>query len=62
MTGIIKSFSPKNGYGFISGGSQDVFFHHKDWLSEGKPEQGTEVWFLLKKTDKGYRAYKVRRL
>jgi len=62
MTGIIKSFSPKSGYGFIGGGSVDVFFHRKDWLADGKPEPGQEVWFLLKKTNKGYRAYKIRRM
>lgn len=62
MTGTIKSFSASHGFGFIGGGQVDIYFHVKDWLSEGKPQQGDQVWFVLKKSERGFRAYKVRKL
>ena len=61
MTGKIKSFSPAHGYGFIDAG-KDIYFHRQQWLSEGLPMVGQDVFFLLKKTDKGLRAFKIRRL
>ena len=62
MTGTIKSFSPQRGYGFIAVTNHDVYFHNKDWLDNDKPRAGQQVEFLLKRTDKGYRGFRVRRV
>lgn len=62
MTGVIKSFSLKHGFGFIQSDNIDVFFHRKEWLNSSEPFIGKEVEFQLEKTPKGYRGYKVHRI
>lgn len=62
MVGTIKSFSRQHGYGFIEVGNKDVYFHVKDWLSSGSPAVGDDVQFVARKSIKGYRGNKVRRL
>ena len=60
MNGVIKSFSEKNGYGFISSDT-DHFFTVREWKELGSPEIGAKVTFDSVKTDKGMRAKKIRR-
>jgi cold shock CspA family protein len=48
-TGVIKTFKPQQGYGFIrcrtiDGG--DLFFHIKAWLEHGYPHEGEAVSFV----------------
>ena len=62
MNGEIRSYSPAHGYGFVTSNSTDYFFHASEWLSEGKPMTGDKVTFFIKKSMKGPRAVKVRRL
>ena len=61
MTGKVKSFSPKDGYGFITADDTDYFIHSKDWEYRLPPTEGLEVEFIPKKTSKGLRATKIRR-
>lgn len=58
MTGVIKSFSPIHGYGFISAADKEIYFHAKDF--EGRPRIGSEVEFKVIKTDKGYRGIHLK--
>jgi CspA family cold shock protein len=66
--GIVKSFNPARGYGFISCEDDldsDIYVHYTQIIMEGKKtlEVGEEVEFLYKDfEDKGLRAYQVRRL
>lgn len=66
--GVVKSFNPAKGYGFIScedNLDQDIYVHYSQVLMEGKRtlEVGDEVEFLYKDfEDKGLRAYQVRKL
>ena len=59
MRGRVKSFSRKDGYGFISAEDKEIFFHSNQ--CEDKPEVGDIVIFNLIKTGKGFRAVRVRR-
>ena len=61
MKGRVKSFSPKDGYGFITADGIDYFIHSKDWPYRMPPVAGLEVEFVPKRTDKGYRATNVKR-
>lgn len=64
--GIVKSFSPIKGYGFISCTDDldlDIYVHYTQILMDGKRtlEVGQNVEFLYKEfEDKGLRAYQVK--
>jgi len=66
--GIVKSFSPIKGYGFISCEDNldvDIYVHHSQILMEGKRALniGDKVEFLYKPFEtKGLRAYQVKKL
>lgn len=66
--GIVKSFNPIKGYGFISCEDNldlDIYVHYTQILMEGKRtlEVGDKVEFLYKDfEDKGLRAYQVKKL
>ena len=63
MTGKVKSFSPKHGYGFILGDLDEIFFFHaKEWKHSLKPFPGEKVEFEPIITSKGSRATNIRRL
>ena len=59
MRGKVKSFSPTHGYGFITAGDTDYFFHILQ--CKEKVNTGDTVLFDLKTTPKGVRAIRVRR-
>jgi cold shock CspA family protein len=67
-TGIVKSFNPVKGYGFISCEDDldaDIYVHYTQIIMTGKKtlEVGDRVEFLYKPfTDKGLRAYQVKKL
>jgi cold shock CspA family protein len=61
MTGTVKSYSPQNGYGFITADDADYFVHAIDWEYRLPPTPGLTVEFVPKNTDKGLRATKIRR-
>ena len=61
MTGIVKSYSRKHGYGFIEAGGEDVFFHVADWDLPESPRPGIRVRADIKVTKKGVRAINIRR-
>lgn len=64
MTGVIKSYDPKHGYGFIAGDYMyhgDLFFHIKDWMTKEEPIVGCPVSFEARKTEKGNKAIRVLR-
>jgi len=62
-TGTVDFFNDTKGYGFIETdeSDEDVFFHMED---VGGPdlEEGQEVEFDIKQTDKGPRAENLKRL
>lgn len=62
--GTVKWFNDSKGYGFISQSSgDDVFVHFSKIIGEGYRtlQEGQEVEFELKKTDRGLQAEQVVR-
>ena len=62
--GTVKWFNDSKGYGFISQSSgDDVFVHFSKIVGEGYRtlQEGQEVEFELKKTDRGLQAEQVVR-
>lgn len=63
--GKVKWFDSQKGYGFISvDGSKDIFVHHSEIKSEGfrTLEEGDEVEFDIKESDKGPQAANVTKV
>jgi CspA family cold shock protein len=63
-TGVVKWFSPKKGYGFITmDDGQEVFVHYSAIDGNGfrSLEQGEEVKFEVAQGPKGLQASKVMR-
>ncbi len=63
LTGIVKWFNARKGYGFIGpdNGGDDVFVHFSAISGEGylKLEQGQEVEFEIEEGPKGVQAARV---
>ena len=61
MTGIVKWFSDKKGYGFITWEDIDVFVHYTAILAEGHRSLVKDeiIEFDLVKTENGLRAKNV---
>ena len=60
VRGIVKSFSPLHGYGFISGNDgENYFFHNDEWNIRIPPSEGLKVMFEPTKTPKGLRALNI---
>ena len=65
VTGQVKWFDARKGFGFIVGPSgQDVFVHYSKIEGEGYRvlEDGSEVTYDAEKTDRGWHATRVTRL
>ncbi|MBX3359323.1 MAG: cold shock domain-containing protein [Phycisphaeraceae bacterium] len=65
VTGAVKWFDPKKGYGFIVGPEgQDIFVHYTKIEGEGFRvlKDGSMVVYDANLTDKGWHATKVRRV
>jgi CspA family cold shock protein len=66
--GIVKSFNPLKGYGFIScldNLDADIYVHYTQVIMDGKRELqvGDKVEFVYKDfEDKGLRAYQVKKI
>jgi len=63
MTGKVKWFDDKKGYGFITAeDGKDVFVHHSGIESEGSKSlnQGDKVEFDVTRGPKGLQAVKVK--
>jgi len=66
--GVVKSFNPVKGYGFISCTDdldKDIYVHYTQIIMEGKRtlEVGDQVEFVYKDfEDKGLRAYQVKKI
>jgi len=58
MKGIITSYSPKHGYGFID---NNIYFHVKNWTLRLPPVVGMNVSCEVEETEKGKRAVNVRK-
>ncbi|CAJ1344656.1 unnamed protein product [Effrenium voratum] len=58
MTGVVKSFNPHKGWGFIECNGQDVFLYKGD-LKGICVEKGTNVQFTMKQTEKGKQAENI---
>lgn len=61
MTGEVKSYSSKHGYGFITKDGKDYRFKAQDWELRFAPVEGIRVEFDPVTTDKGFRARNVRK-
>lgn len=64
VTGVVKWFSPKKGYGFITmEDGQEVFVHYTAIDGSGfrSLEQGDKVQFDVSQGPKGLKAAKVMR-
>ncbi|MCF8001554.1 MAG: cold-shock protein [Halanaerobiales bacterium] len=61
--GTVKRFNAEKGYGFIEreGEEEDVFVHYSEIQGEGfkSLEEGQEVEFEVKETEKGFQAVDV---
>ena len=64
MTGTVKKFMDKRGFGFImpDEGDGDVFFHQSEIVSEGfrTLEEGQRVEFNVEEGPKGLSAKQVK--
>ncbi len=63
LTGSVKWFDPKKGYGFIVGEEgKDVFVHYSCIEADGfrTLRDGDEVEYELRESDKGLQAASVR--
>jgi CspA family cold shock protein len=62
LIGTVKWFSRKKGYGFITkADGTDLFFHRADISRKEHvwPEDGQQVEFQIRRTDKGPEAFNV---
>ncbi|MGB4129756.1 MAG: cold shock domain-containing protein [Acholeplasmatales bacterium] len=65
MTGIVKWFDERKGFGFItSEDGQDIFVHYTSIQAEGfkNLNEGDEVEFEINETDRGSQASNVVKL
>ncbi len=65
LTGTVKWFDSKKGYGFITADNgQDVFVHYTGISGEGfrTLEEGERVSFNVTESEKGLKAIDVERL
>ena len=61
ITGKIKMWEPKKGFGFIGNGNRkDIFVEGWDIVNSETPKPGTSVEFEIEATAKGLRARKVQ--
>lgn len=61
MIGIVKSYSYKRRYGFITSDNQDYFFNYQDIIGKQfrKYKEGQKVNFVPMESSKGLRAEQV---
>ncbi len=62
MLGKVKWFNAEKGYGFINRGQgEDIFVHYSQIMEEGyrSLDEGQEVEFDLKETERGLQAKNV---
>jgi len=63
MNGKVKWYSSLKGYGFIEvEDGKDVFVHRTSVPEDMKLDEGSEVEFEIKKTDKGIEAIDIVKL
>lgn len=65
IEGIVKWFDPRKGFGFIIGPEgQDIFVHYTTIEGDGfrALKDGSPVNYDAAKTDKGWKATRVKRL
>ncbi len=64
MTGTVKWFNNQKGYGFITSCNKDYFVHHSGIDKQGfrTLEDGQEVEFDIKETDRGLVAVNVKEI
>ena len=65
LTGTVKWFDSKKGYGFITADNgQDVFVHYTGIIGNGYRtlEEGDRVSFEITDSDKGLKAVEVERI
>lgn len=62
MTGKVKSYGPKYGYGFIEAENGEIFFfHHTEWKLPIKPQEKLIVEFEPADSERGRLAKNIKR-
>lgn len=61
MTGKIKWYDKKKGFGFIIMGADDIFFHHSAIVGDYDPLENDKVEFSVTQGKKGQQASNVTR-
>ena len=62
MKGTVKWYNPRKGYGFInSEDNQEVFVHRSAFDADTSLNDGDEVEFEIKKSDRGPQAKNVKK-
>ena len=59
MTGKVKHYSAKQGYGFIGSEFGDIFFHRSDLQNRSLVKAGYQVSFNLLVTERGLQAKQI---
>lgn len=65
LTGKVKWFNSKKGFGFITGDNgKDYFLHYSNIEMEGYKSlnENDKIQFQVEKTDKGEKAIKVKKI
>jgi CspA family cold shock protein len=62
-SGVVKTFDPFKGFGFITRKKgKDVFFFYEDIAEDSHLFAGAPVSFIIKKGAKGPRAYNIKKI
>lgn len=62
MQGVVKWWSRRKGFGFVTAQDQDYFIHISALQKDSELQEGDKVYFEPKKSPKGFKAVKVRKI
>lgn len=62
MTGIIKWYDKRKGYGFVESPKGDIFIHHSEFSEDLVLNDQDLISFEVKNGEKGLRAIKITKI